>query len=426
MKVTAVFALIDGNNFYASCERVFNPKLQNVPIIVLSNNDGCVIARSNEAKAFGIKMGAPFHEMRQLVEKHGVRAFSSNYTLYGDMSARMMQTLSEFSPDTEVYSIDECFLGMEGFQHFDLIEYGQTIRETVKRNVGIPCSVGIALTKTLAKVANRFAKKNLEHNGVMVIAEEDVRRAVLLNTEIDDVWGIGRQYGQKLKAHGVTNALQLSKMSPAWGKANLGGVVGERLIHELNGLSCIDLEMVQDPKKNIAATRAFGKVVTEQEDISEALSFHVSRAAEKLRAQKSVANIVTFFFHSNPFSKSLPFFQVYHSVKLPIATSDTRQFNDPVQQMLKKLFRPNIRYHKCGVMLQGITDATRLQSDFFNAPDSDKTIELMKTLDSLNHRFGRDTLKFGRSGFKLDWKTQAKMKSPNFTTNWNDLLKVKS
>lgn len=260
MKVMAVFALIDGNNFYASCERVFNPKLQNVPIIVLSNNDQCVIARSNEAKAFGIKMGAPFHEMKHLVEKCGVRAFSSNYTLYGDMSARMMQTLSEFSPDTEVYSIDECFLGMEGFYHFDMIEYGQTIRETVRRNVGIPCSVGIALTKTLAKVANRFAKKNLEHNGVMVIAEDNVRKAVLRNTEIDDVWGIGRQYGQKLKALGLTNALQLSEMSPAWGKANLGGVVGERIIHELNGLSCIDLEMIQDPKKNIAATRAFGKV----------------------------------------------------------------------------------------------------------------------------------------------------------------------
>jgi DNA polymerase V len=426
MKVMVVFALIDGNNFYASCERVFNPRLQTVPIIVLSNNDGCIIARSNEAKAVGIKMGAPFHEMKALVEKHGVRAFSSNYTLYGDMSARMMQTLSEFSPDTEVYSIDECFLGMDGFQHFNLVEYGQTIRETVKRNVGIPCSVGIAPTKTLAKVANRFAKRNLKLNGVMVISEDQTRRLVLENTEIGDVWGIGRQYGQKLKQLGLSNAFQLSTMSPAWGKANLSGVVGERLIHELNGVSCINLEMVQDPKKNIAATRAFGKVVTEKKEIGEALSFHISRAAEKLRAQNSVANIVTFFLHSNPFNKSFPFVQIYNSIKLPVATSDTRKFNDPVQTMLTKLFRPNVRYHKCGVMLQGIMNASQIQTDFFHEPDSDKAIQLMKSLDMINHRFGRGTLNLGSTGFGSSWKTQANRKSAHFTTDWNELLIVKA
>jgi DNA polymerase V len=259
----------------------------------------------------------------------------------------------------------------------------------------------------------------------MIITDDVTRRLILAKTEIDDIWGIGRQYGQKLKTFGLTNAFQLSTMSPSWGKANLGGVVGERLIHELNGLSCIDLEMVQDPKKNIAATRAFGKVVTEEKDISEALSFHVSRAAEKLRVQNSLANIVTFFFHSNPFSKSFPFFQVYHSIKLPIATSDTRKFNEPVQKMLAKLFRPNIRYHKCGIMLQGITEASRLQSDLFNKPDSEKAITLMNTLDGINHRFGRETLKLGSSGINPEWKAQAKMKSAHFTTDWGDLLKVR-
>jgi DNA polymerase V len=422
----AVFALIDGNNFYASCERVFDPKLNNVPIVVLSNNDGCIIARSNEAKALGIKMGAPYHEMKQLVLDNEVKAFSSNYTLYGDMSARMMETLSSFSPDMEVYSIDECFLGLKGFRHFELTPYGQQIRQTVKQHIGIPCSVGIAPTKTLAKVANRFAKKNADTKGVIVLADEDLRRYVLQNTSVEDIWGIGRQYQEKLKAKNITTAYQLSCMPQDWGKANLGGVVGERLILELNGYACIDLETIQEPKKNIAATRAFGKIVTSEKDISEALSFHISRATEKLRSQKSVAKVVTFFFHSNPFSQTYPYFKIWRSIELPTATSDPRKINNAVQATFRKCFKSGIRYHKCGILLQEIYPEANVQGDLFSTPDTDKTKALMATVDGLNKRFGRGKMKFASTGIENTWMTQANLISGHYTTNWLDLLKVKS
>jgi len=423
---TVVFALIDGNNFYASCERVFNPKLENVPIVILSNNDGCIIARSNEAKALGIKMGAPYYEMKDLILKNGVKAFSSNYTLYGDMSDRMMTTLSQFSPDVEVYSIDECFLGMEGFNNFNLTDFSQIMRQTVRQHTGIPCCVGIAPTKTLAKIANRLAKKVPSNNGVFVIQDEATRLHALENIMIDDIWGIGRKYFKKLEAFGLQNALQLSRMSPEWAKAHLGGIVGTRLIHELNGLSCIDLEMVADPKKNIAATRAFGKVVTNEKDISEALSFHISRAAEKLRKQNSVAKIVTFFFHSNPFSKVYPFIRISKSIVLPIPTSDTRKLNDPVQAMFKKLFQNGVRYHKAGVMLQELTSASAVQSDLFYQSDNEQSTALMSVVDKLNTQYGRGTMQLGSSGLTRSWMTQANRKSPSYTTNWKQLLVVKT
>lgn len=396
-----------------------------MPIVVLSNNDGCVIARSNEAKAFGIKMGAPYHEMKDLIVNNGVKAFSSNYTLYGDMSSRMMETISSFSPDVEVYSIDECFLGMNGFSHFDLNEYGQTIRQTVRQHTGIPCCVGMGLTKTLAKIANRLAKKVPQNKGVFVINDDLTRDYALRNILIDDIWGIGRQYHKKLEAFGLKTAYDLSRMAPEWGRLNLGGVVGMRLIHELNGLSCIDLEMINEPKKNISATRAFGKVVTDQKDISEALSFHVARAAEKLRAQNSVAKIISFFFHSNPFSKVYPYFKRYRSYELPVATNDTRLLNAPVQAILKRTFMPGIRYHKCGVFLQELYPAETVQADLFAPSDSPKAIALMNTVDQLNKRFGRNTTHFASTGFAKSWITQANLKSPCYTTRWSDLATAK-
>ena len=419
-----MFALVDCNNFYASCERVFNPKLEGIPIVILSNNDGCIIARSNEAKALGIKMGAPYHEMKSLILNNGVRAFSSNYTLYGDMSARVMSILSEFSPDSEVYSIDECFLGMEGFNNFDLSDYGQTMRQTVRQYTGIPVCVGMGPTKTLAKIANRLAKKMPVNNGVFVIDSEATRLHALANIATEDIWGIGRQYQQKLASFGLKNALELSHMAPDWGKIHLGGVVGMRLIHELNGLSCIDLEQIADPKKNIAATRAFGKVVTDEKDISESLSFHISRAAEKLRAQGSVAKIVCFFFQTNPFSKVFPFVRMAKAIELPVATSDTRLLNAPVQAMFKRCFRPGLRYHKAGVMLQELSPASHVQSDFFAKSDAPEACELMATLDSLNKRFGRGTLQLGSSGIEKSWITQANLRSPSYTTSWKELFTV--
>ena len=417
--------MIDGNNFYASCERVFNPKLEGIPIVVLSNNDGCVIARSNEAKAFGIKMGAPYHEMKPLITRHGVKAFSSNYTLYGDMSDRMMETLSQFSPDLEVYSIDECFLGMNGFSNFDLTSYGQTIRQTVKQHTGIPCCVGMGPTKTLAKIANRLAKKVPENKGVFIIHDETTRIHALQRIAIDDIWGVGGQYQKKLAAFGLQTAYDLSCMAPEWGRMNLGGVVGMRLIRELNGLSCIDLAIIQEPKQNISATRSFGKVVTEEKDISEALSYHIARAAEKLRAQGSVAKIVSMFFHSNPFSKAESLFRVYRSHELPVATSDTRKLDAPVQALLRKTFKSGIRYQKCGVFLQELYPAASVQEDLFAPTDTESSGKLLSTVDQLNKRFGRNTMHFASTGFSKSWITQANLKSPCYTTSWSDLATSK-
>jgi DNA polymerase V len=420
-----VFALVDGNNFYASCERVFNPRLESVPIVILSNNDGCIIARSNEAKVLGIKMGVPFHEMKKLIVDNGVKAFSSNYTLYGDMSARFMTTLSEFSPDVEVYSIDECFLELKGFGNFNLWDHGQVMRKTVYQHTGIPCCVGIGPTKTLAKIANRLAKKAPSYNGVFVIDDVESRHYALSHVSTDDIWGIGRQYQKKLEAVGITNALELSRMPREWAKGHLGGIVGERIIQELNGISCIDLEMIPDSKKCISATRAFGKIVTEQTDISEALSFHISRATEKLRSQRSAAKIISFFYHSNPFSNVYPYFRVARSIELPIASNDPRCFNLPVQALLKKTFRKGIRYHKAGVILQEICPAESVPLDFFIKGDTTKTKALLATIDVLNKRYGRGTLQLASSGMGKSWTTQANLKSPNYSTNWKDLLQVK-
>ncbi len=420
-----MFALVDGNNFYASCERVFNPKLEGVPIVILSNNDGCVIARSNEAKALGIKMGAPYFQMKELIQKHNIKAFSSNYTLYGDMSARMMSILSEFAPEVEVYSIDECFLSLKGFNNFHLGNMGQSIRSSVRQQVGIPCCVGIGPTKTLAKIANRFAKKNPGTNGVFAIENEDSRLHALKNIAVEDVWGIGRRYADLLNSMGVETAYELSRFPESWARQYLGGVVGVRLLRELNGQQCIELEMVPGPKKIISATRCFGKIVTQERDISEALSFHVARAAEKLRQQNSVAKSVHFFFQTSPFSKTTPFFQVYKSVTLPVATNDTRRLNEPVQELLKKTFRKGLRYQKAGIHLHGITPEDELQQDFFTNADTPKAKVIMSTLDNLNKRFGRNTVNFASSGFERSWITQANLRSRCYTTNWDELLTVR-
>lgn len=421
-----MYGLIDGNNFYASCERVFNPKLEGLPVVVLSNNDGCIIARSNEAKALGIKMGAPFYEMKALVQKHNVQVFSSNYTLYGDMSARMMEILSGFSPCVEVYSIDECFLGFHGFQQFDFLDYAQTIRGTVKQYIGIPCSIGIAPTKTLAKVANKLAKKKPDRQGVYLIHDEASRVQALREIETGDIWGIGRQYQHQLAEKNIKTGLELSEVPLHWAKAHLGGVVGMRLIQELNGKACINLETIPEPKKNIAATRAFGKVVTEEQDIAEALSFHVSRAAEKLRAQDSVASNIAFFFHSNPFSKTYPFFRVFRSIDLPVPTSDTRKLNEPVQRLLRHTFKPSIRYHKCGVMLQDLSPQSNIQNDLFQPADSSKALSLMAAMDKLNRAYGRGALQFASNGIDKPWLTQANLRSGSYTTNWKELFSVKA
>ncbi|MCE6989010.1 Y-family DNA polymerase [Dyadobacter sp. CY323] len=420
-----VFALIDGNNFYASCERVFNPRLEGKPIVVLSNNDGCIIARSGEAKALGIPMGVPLHKVKSIITANGVKVFSSNYTLYGDMSARMMQTLGEFSPEMEIYSIDECFLSLSGFDHFNLNDYGQLIKKTVRQNVGIPCGVGIGSTKTLAKIANKIAKKYPEYGGVFFINSPEKRIEVLKTIGVDDVWGVGRKYLAKLNAVGIHTAYDLSTVRKDWAQKNLGGIVGVRLVHELNGLSCLPLELIQEPKKNIAATRAFGKIVTSKDELAEALSVYTARGAAKLRAEGSIAKQISYFIHSNPFSKTYPYFSTGQSITLPVATSNTCKLTSAVLRSLEKTFRPGIRYHKAGIMLSFLRPEDSVQDDLFSCGDSERAKVLMQTLDKLNNRYGRETVVLGSAGFKRDWGTRVDNRSPQYTTSWTDLMPVR-
>ena len=420
-----MFALIDGNNFYASCERVFNPKLEGKPIVVLSNNDGCVVARSSEAKALGIPMGVPVHEVKSIISKNDVKVFSSNYTLYGDMSARMMQTLGEFSPGMEIYSVDECFLGLMGFDGFNLYDYGQLIKNTVKQNVGIPCGVGMGVTKTLAKIANGIAKKCPEHKGVFVIDSPEKRIATLKIIGVDDIWGVGRQYQAKLMAVGIKTAYDLSLVRKDWAQKNLGGVVGIRLIHELNGLSCLPLELMREPKKNIASTRAFGRIVTSKDDLAEALSCYTARGAQKLRAEGSIAKQISYFIHSNPFSKTYPYFSAGEAITLPVATSDTSKLTSVVLKSLEKKYRPGIRYHKAGIMLSFLRPEDSVQDDLFSHGDTERSKAVMETLDNLNRRFGRGTVALGSRGFSNDWGTKVNSRSPHYTTSWADLMTVK-
>ncbi|KAB2868453.1 MAG: Y-family DNA polymerase [Bacteroidales bacterium] len=416
-----MFALVDGNNFYVSCERVFNPTLDEKPVVVLSNNDGCIISRSNEAKALGFKMGEPVFKRKELIEQNNVNVFSSNYTLYGDMSNRMMKTLKEFSPEVEVYSIDEAFLDLTGIQG-NLEEYGQTIRATVYKNLGLPVGIGIANTKTLAKIANKIAKKQ---NGVFVIDSERIRDWALRNTPIEDVWGIGRQYAKMLTNMGVHTAYDFTRLDSNWVKDRMT-VVGQRTREELLGLSCISLETIVKSKKNIATTRAFGKKLSDINTIAEAVATHAVRCAEKLRKQQSVANFVTVFIHTDPFNPNEKY--IYRSVTVTMdeASNSNPDLAKAALAGLRKIYIPNILYKKTGVIVSEISSEKNIQGNLFKTTDREKLNKISKVTDSLNAKYGRDKLKLAVQGNKKEWKLKQEKLSPCFTTRWEDILKVKA
>lgn len=415
-----MFALVDGNNFYVSCERVFNPSLENMPVVVLSNNDGCIISRSNEAKALGFKMGEPVFKRKELIEKNKVIVFSSNYTLYGDLSNRMMKLLSSFAPEIEVYSIDEAFLNFNGLQ-YDLEEYATKIRTTVLKNIGLPVGIGIAPTKTLAKVANKIAKKQ---KGVFVIDNERTRDWAIRNTLIEDVWGIGRQYSKKLLELEVKTAYDFSLLDSAWIRKNMS-VVGLRTKEELLGHSCIGLEMNLQPKKNIATTRAFGKKISDITLISEAVSTHAVRCAEKLRRQKSSAQYITVFIHTDPFSETEKFFYNSTTITLSIASNTNNELVTAAIQGLKDIYRPNLLYKKAGIIVSGLSSENHIQGNLFEATNNPKLKEISKLADIINHRYGRDKIKLAVQGSRSEWKLKQEKLSQRYTTRWDELLKVK-
>jgi DNA polymerase V len=421
-----MFAIVDCNNFYASCERVFNPALEGRPVVVLSNNDGCIIARSAEAKALGIKMGDPLFEARKLIRQHRVSVFSSNYALYGDMSGRVMDTLREVVPDVEVYSIDEAFLRLDSlnYQYQDLEALGRHIRQLVKKWTGIPVSVGIAPTKTLAKIANRIAKKQRSDEGVCVLCRPDKTARALEATAVEDIWGIGRRYAAFLYQSDIADACQLSCARESWVRQHMS-VVGVRLWHELNGRSCLPLEMISPPKKMIGSSRSFVKPHTRLGSLREAVAAYASRIGEKLRAQRSCAHIITVFIRTNRFSPQAPQYGNSRTISLPVPTSYSPELIHYALKALDMIYREGFAYKKAGVLAGGLVPAYDCQQHLFDRQDRPRQVRAMQAMDVINQKMGRNTLRSAAMGSKYTGNTVRGQLSPNFTGDWSEILEVK-
>lgn len=399
-------------------ERVFNPSLEGKPIVVLSNNDGCVIARSNEAKALQIKMGDPAFKMRDFFKANNVKVFSSNYTLYGEMSHRVMRTLSKFSPDVEIYSIDECFLDLNGFSN--LHEYAQTIRNTVHQNVGVPISVGVAPTKTLAKLANKIAKKN---GGVQLLCTEEEITNALATFPIGDIWGIGRQYAKKLQEKGIETALQLREQHEDWIKQNMT-VQGLRMVKELKGITCIDMEFVRERKKGMCTSRSFGNTVSEYSEMLEAVTTYAATLASKLRKEKAIASSLSVFIHTNPFNTTRPQYSAIKSMQLPVATNSTVEIIQHCCTLLKLIFKAGYKYNKAGILADGLISEDSYQMNLFDTQDRKGEKKLLELYDSLNHRYGRGSVRFASEGLIKNWSLKSENISAHYTTDWNQIIKA--
>ncbi|MBV5339170.1 MAG: Y-family DNA polymerase [Deltaproteobacteria bacterium] len=423
-----VFALVDCNNFYASCERLFRPELNGKPVVVLSNNDGCIVARSNEAKALGIPMGAPLFKFKDLIARHKAHVFSSNYALYGDLSHRVMDVLRQMEPEVEVYSIDEAFISLPVTKVWDRVKYAAEMRERVRKHVGIPVSIGIATTKTLAKIANRVAKKHAQFKGVFDLVDTSQIDQVLEKIEVNDVWGIGRRSTEKLNSRGILTALDLKRADSTWIRKQLT-VVGARTVMELNGISCISLENAPACPKSIMTSRSFGHPVTDIEDLREAVITFVSIAAAKLRKQAVEAAALNLFISTGPFDEQSQYSN-NQTMTLHQPTSSTPELISAALLGLKSLYRPGYRYRKAGVMLTGIVQqGYSRQLDLFSSAQQEvkEDKELMTALDRINSKWGRSTIQYGMTtAEEKPWLMQQTRKSPAYTTNWQELPMVKA
>jgi len=423
-----VFALVDVNNFYVSCERLFEPRLEGRPVVVLSNNDGVVIARSQEAKDLGIAMGVAVHKVKDALRRERVRVYSSNYALYGDMSARVVSVLKRFTPYLEVYSIDESFLDLGGFP--DPKGHGRDIRDTVLRWTGLPVSVGVGPTKTLAKIANRTAKKDPALGGVFVMPGDGGGRDALLgNIPAGDVWGIGRRLAARLERLGIHSALDIKRADPKFIRRRFGVVV-ERTVLELGGIPCLSLEPAAAPQKGIMVSRGFGRRISEYRHIEAAVATYAARAAEKLRRQGLSTNKLTVSLRTSPFDPPHRRYANASGFVFPEATADTPEIIKAARRCLKGIFRPGPAYQKAGVFLDGLEDARRAQRSLFPPPGADrgKSRALMKAVDRINADWGRDTVRFAVTGPNSatgrPWAMKQSSKSPCYTTRWADLKRV--
>ena len=417
-----MYALVDCNNFYSSCERAFNPKLVGQPIAVLSNNDGCVISRSNEAKPF-VPMGAVAFKYKKVFKDHNINVFSSNYPLYGDMSHRVMLILSTFTPDIEVYSIDEAFLQFKGYENWDMQQYGLEMKEKVKQLTQIPISIGVAPTKALSKVANKIAKKfTKKTGGVYVLDTEDKRIKALKWTKIEDVWGIGRRIATRLKAIEIHTAYDFTQLPDAYVRQEFF-VVGLRLKHELEGKVRLTLDEVKD-KKNIATTRSFANTITDIAALKERVSTFASSCAEKLRKQNSCCNALMVFVHTNRFQKNQAQYSRNIVVKLPFASNSDITISQYALKALKLIYKEGFEYKKAGVIVMGIVPQNTIQHNLF-VNENPKHLNLMQTMDNINSSLGRKKLKLAQQNIEKTWVMRQEKLSKRYTTDWNELLEVK-
>lgn len=423
-------AIVDCNSFYCSCERVFRPDLDNKPVVVLSNNDGCIISRSDEAKAIGIEMATPYFKAKNLIQKNNVATFSSNYNLYGDMSRRVMDTLKMLvgESNVEIYSVDESFLNVSAIDESRLVEYALQMRQTVEQWTGVSVSIGIAPTKTLAKIANHIAKKNKAATqcvASLVSAEEIMLE--LKRTSIRDIWGIGRAYAEKLINWGITNAWELCNMPEEWVRKNMGGVTGTRLIRELKGIPCLEMQDELQTKKMITTTRMFGRNVASLDDIKEAVATYTARAAEKLRRQNCAASVLSIFIVAKEESQSANFSHgaaLHAQIKLSIPTSVTNELIGPALRLTEQIFKEGREYKKAGVLLSGIVPHNSIQSNVFEERPEGNKSNLMDALDNINFSMRDDVIKFAASGLDRDWKMRREFCSPRYTSRWRELRNV--
>ena len=415
-------ALLDCNNFYASCECVFDASLKGKPVVVLSNNDGCVIARSEEAKQVGVTMGSPLFKVESLLAEADAAIFSSNYALYGDMSGRVMNLLHNFTPEIEIYSIDEAFLSLEPRKN-SLNKLAHSIREKMYKWTGIPVSIGIAETKVLAKIANRRAKKSEETEGVLNLYRSDKTEPILKETPVQDIWGVGYRSALKLKANQILTAWQLREADNRFIRRLLT-VVGARIALELRGIKCLPFELVQTKKHNITCSRSFGQTVSESKALKESVLFFLTRSCEKLRKYNLAANAVTVFISTDRFRPVPEAYSKTATYSSAYPSDSNQELQEWAIKTLERIYQPHFEYRRAGIILSGLVGAEKLTKRMFDDERFERQHNLMKAIDEINQRFGKDTVRFASVKTEGDWKMKQLRKSPAFTTNWNEILKV--
>ena len=419
---TKKIALVDCNSFYVSCERLFNPKIKRKPVVVLSNNDGCIISRSSEAKALGIKMGEPYFKAKDVIIKNKVEVFSSNYSLYGDLSRRVMRTLKRFNSDIEIYSIDEAFLDLSNFPDQDIEKVGKEIRDTVLQWTGIPTSIGIAKTKTLSKVANHIAKK--KESGVTSLIGIENIDPILEKVEINDVWGVGRQLTKFYHKNGIYNAKQLKNKSNTWVKKN-SNVLGSRTAMELRGIPCIDIETTQSKRKSCVVSRSFGQRIEKYQELKEAVANYCLNASEKIRSESLIAKSITVFVRTSPFQSRFGYYSNSKTIDFAISTNNSIEIVKTALVALDSIFKNGYRYQKAGVMLTGLSNEDG-SKNLFSSEKDEKIKGLMKSIDNTNYRYGRSTLSLASAGVQKRWNMRREHSSKIDTADFYLLPTIRS